>query len=274
MAIDNFYETASALVDKSYSLTLSPTYLPSLTLGGNSSFLATVGATIKPYNFAVTWQLTPYTVANSDNISIVQSIQFLTNGQIFLLPNLYSGGATMNNESAAVGLSGFQFDSKSSLSYAVWFDTVNSEAINITTTTIPLIIPKAYVSSVVLGAPSCPGSYMINYPQATCVTCNVTGCLVCNGSLCSSCQWPRYLYVLDSSGPAGICICPTGFVDINDVCTVCNTSCSDCLNGDPNNCSACVYGYQLIESSCIKVCYLLDPNGNQCVVCPEGCSVC
>lgn len=112
------------------------------------------------------------------------------------------------------------------------------------------------------------------FPMATCYTCDMSKCASCIDVHCGSCQDPRYLHIFDSATGAGICPCNPGYVEIGDVCVSCNPGCALCGNQDPNNCSLCVYGYKLVETSCVKVCYMLDPSDSTCTVCPEGCDTC
>lgn len=271
--LTNAYATAHALLPKSYGVEIGENYYLNSS-DGLSYFPVLVSHTTTLANFSVGWLLTPNSVASSDNISIVQSAGSLTSSQTYAVFNLYSPGYDMNNQSVALGILGFSFDYQSHLRFNSYFREANVVQATITTTTVPAYTPRVLISSVVLGYPHCPNQWMGMLPMASCFSCDISVCASCLGSLCGSCQTGRYFRVLDSGSGAGICLCSRGSVSVNGVCASCNSSCAECTNSDPNNCTSCAYGFVLIGTVCVKVCYLLQPADAQCVVCPEGCSIC
>jgi len=114
---------------------------------------------------------------------------------------------------------------------------------------------------------NCPTStknYVILPPY--CLPC-LDGCLTCNSintGDCLTCQIGYSLY-------AGMCLinCPEGYYTLNQICLVCDTSCTKCSNG---KCEGCNAGYYLSKSVCTSVGYFIKEG--QTLKCHPNCLTC
>lgn len=127
---------------------------------------------------------------------------------------------------------------------------------------------------------TCPISTWRNGLSRTCDPCH-DYCKTCNGpaynDYCMSCYAPAYLssqqHICDL-----VCFNKKEFTDDSDrKCHTCNSACSTCFWFGLDSCTACVAGYFLYQTTCMKSCvigYWGNTANNKCEPCHEWCSVC
>ncbi|KCV68129.1 TKL protein kinase [Fonticula alba] len=109
----------------------------------------------------------------------------------------------------------------------------------------------------------------------TCVACE-PGCASCTSAACLSCEAGLLLTA------AGACVgaCPAGSFSNGESCQPCDISCAACADGQPDQCTDCGPGLELVEvapgvgtceSGCAEGEYL---QGTDCLPCDAACATC
>ena len=113
-----------------------------------------------------------------------------------------------------------------------------------------------------------------------CASCN-KWCSQCTGSLNSECSACSLGYFLQPSSATCLDSCPSGYWEdtTNHICSPCDPSCSEYLDGTNTQCSSCKPGYFLQPSStiCLDSCptgYWRDTVNHICSPCNDACSKC
>ncbi|KCV68127.1 TKL protein kinase [Fonticula alba] len=109
----------------------------------------------------------------------------------------------------------------------------------------------------------------------TCVACE-PGCASCTSAACLSCEAGLLLTA------AGACVsaCPAGSFSNGESCQPCDISCAACADGQPDQCTGCAAGLELVEVSpgvgtCVSGCSEGQYRaGAECLPCDAACATC
>ena len=150
---------------------------------------------------------------------------------------------------------------------------------------------------------ACPGESYAEYPD--CYPCG-SGCLACSATACNNCSGGFFLegykcrecignckkcanatgcekcvdgFYYDQAKKGCEMHCPAGtyFSDSSNQCMNCSDTCASCEGLSALNCTACISGLVLFNSTCIESSACTGPyylTNKTCLPCPQNCLVC